>query len=620
MPEQRIDRVRRLDFSLPAFHRISWVSDTARAVWQSRLQAMVSARPRIFVHAAQAGIYPCAQLRLAETEIGELQIWLKERGDCDLAPLAGADTAGDRDRNRQHWVVGKADMVEAFAAAWSKDQRATLDDLRKLPDCCRAFRNQLRDELKLNDPVLAQAFNTAGAVIDGRDVQLASPQLLNTLPDLLDILPLAHMPCSMDCHASRSLAAAWVATARANGFDEEMNNLEALLSWPMEWSALHGVAEIKMPILKIAANTDATAETYRVRLLSDSYPDEGVSGLHFPFQPPHYAKISDSKRFKDGLANPIRELKIWKPEQSQPAIVEVAGQAKRRDDAGSQLRPRRSHILDETLKRLRAHVSMQALQIESIFLSNYFNVIRLNNGSTGACMNYFRFKSEEATEKTRGWLLEQIERDPLLMGYLNEDGEPDLLQLSLKTCLVNAISQNLLNRDDLFRVSYRFDPRFFPHAESAVVIGFGGYMDYLIHMTDTKQIHVSDLYVHHRAKTIRHRLEVYKEKFPQKVITFSDGSDNRERLAGADLVSITASAFCSGTMDELLEEAGNCKTVIVQGQSGAIFPEVLFEKRVSLVSTSMKPAHLVELAQTDPPQFKTLLEGGLPVIYLEPLA
>jgi hypothetical protein len=60
--------------------------------------------------------------------------------------------------------------------------------------------------------------------------------------------------------------------------------------------------------------------------------------------------------------------------------------------------------------------------------------------------------------------------------------------------------------------------------------------------------------------------------------------------------------------------------VIVQGQSGAVFPEVLFEKGVSLLSTSMKPANLLELAQTDPPQFKKLLEGGLPVIYIEPLA
>jgi uncharacterized protein (DUF4213/DUF364 family) len=115
-------------------------------------------------------------------------------------------------------------------------------------------------------------------------------------------------------------------------------------------------------------------------------------------------------------------------------------------------------------------------------------------------------------------------------------------------------------------------------------------------------------------------LELYKDKFPEKVITFSDGSDNRERLARADLVSITGSAFCTGTMDALLKNARTCKTIILQGQSAAVFPEVLFEKGVSLVSTTIKPANLLELAMNDPQQFKALLEGGLPIIYAEPLS
>jgi hypothetical protein len=40
---------------------------------------------------------------------------------------------------------------------------------------------------------------------------------------------------------------------------------------------------------------------------------------------------------------------------------------------------------------------------------------------------------------------------------------------------------------------------------------------------------------------------------------------------------------------------------------------------VSLVSTSIKPANLVELAADDPQHFKMLMEGKLPKIYLEPL-
>ncbi|MFL6335987.1 MAG: Rossmann-like domain-containing protein [Pyrinomonadaceae bacterium] len=259
------------------------------------------------------------------------------------------------------------------------------------------------------------------------------------------------------------------------------------------------------------------------------------------------------------------------------------------------------------------------MKIDAIFLSNYFNVLRLSDGSTAASMNYFRFKSEEAAAKTRDRLRRQSEEDPLLLDYLGAEGEPDLLRLSLKACVVSALSQRLLAGADSFRVTDRFDPGFFPPSESAMVIGFGGYMDYLIYMTDIRRIHVSDLWVQQRAGIVRRRLESFKEKYPGRELTFSDGSDNRERLAGADLVSVTGSAFCTGTMDGLLDAARNCRTVIVQGQSAAILPEVLFERGVSLVSTSVKPANLVELAVEDPQQFKSLLEGKLPKIYFTPL-
>jgi hypothetical protein len=620
MPEQpidRLDRIRRLDFSLPPFQRVSWVSDAARAVWRPRLQAIVKARPRIFAQMVLVQAYPCARLRLTESEASELQSWIKDQRNGLLARPVGAESGTDRGHPR--YVIGKPESVEAFASAWDKDQRDALDGLRGLPDCCRAFRGRVRDEGKWVDPLLAQALNTADATIANHSVQLASPGLLNMLPASLGVLPLAHTPCSMRCEATRRMAEAWVETARVNGFAEEMDHLKALLAWPMEWSALHGVAELKMPVLKMAFDTDATAETYRVRLLSDEYPVEGVYGLTFPFQQPTSAKISGSIRFKAGLANPIRELTVWPPEAPPAFAVEGADRAGRQDAAGLRPRPRRSRILDQTLDRLRQRLALHALKIDAIYLSNYFNVVRLNDGSTGACMNYFRFKSPAAAEQTEVKLLAQAERDPLLFEYLNDGGELHLLQLSLKTCVASALSQNLLAREDLFRVTRRFEPRIFPPAESAVVIGFGGYMEYLIHMTDIRRVHVSDLYMQRRRKTIQNRLKYYGEKFPDKVITFSDGSDNRERLAAAELVSITGSAFCSGTMDELLEDARDCKTVIIQGQSAAVSPEVLFEAGATLVSTSIKPANLVELGRNNPPQFRALLEGGLPVIYIEPL-
>ena len=37
-----------------------------------------------------------------------------------------------------------------------------------------------------------------------------------------------------------------------------------VLSWPIEWSALHGIAELKTPILRASVTTDVTHYKYMV--------------------------------------------------------------------------------------------------------------------------------------------------------------------------------------------------------------------------------------------------------------------------------------------------------------------------------------------------------------------
>jgi hypothetical protein len=56
-----------------------------------------------------------------------------------------------------------------------------------------------------------------------------------------------------------------------------------LLDWPVEWSALHGIAEIRTPVVKIATRTDPTPERYVVRWMGKSFPADGARGLMFPY-------------------------------------------------------------------------------------------------------------------------------------------------------------------------------------------------------------------------------------------------------------------------------------------------------------------------------------------------
>ena len=88
---------------------------------------------------------------------------------------------------------------------------------------------------------------------------------------------------------------------RELGFGAEIEWLREILGWPLEWSALHGIAEIKTPVLRASARTDATPRKYVVRWEGESYPEGGASGLSFPYPRPGRPKLTASAAFGRGL-------------------------------------------------------------------------------------------------------------------------------------------------------------------------------------------------------------------------------------------------------------------------------------------------------------------------------
>jgi hypothetical protein len=155
---------------------------------------------------------------------------------------------------------------------------------------------------------------------------------------------------------------------------------------------------------------------------------------------------------------------------------------------------------------------------------------------------------------------------------------------------------------------------------SALVIGFGGSMERLAGDPLVRALHIADLFYPSRRQEMDAALEGYRRQDPSKVITFSDGHDTARRLGEVDLVTVTGSALCNGTLDGLLDQARGGPRVIVQGQSAGIHPVALFRRGVSLVMTTLKPRELARRARADPSgsHLKPLLEGGLPWLYLLP--
>ncbi|GGG12643.1 hypothetical protein GCM10011344_11710 [Dokdonia pacifica] len=69
-----------------------------------------------------------------------------------------------------------------------------------------------------------------------------------------------------------------------NESEENIQFLKSILSWPIELSCLHGIAECKTPIFKFTFGTEYTSTLIKQKHYGKVWPDKGANGLRFPFR------------------------------------------------------------------------------------------------------------------------------------------------------------------------------------------------------------------------------------------------------------------------------------------------------------------------------------------------
>ena len=129
-----------------------------------------------------------------------------------------------------------------------------------------------------------------------RNVEVNCSPVTNTLWRRADIAATFHLPCRFDCLDTVRLGEQLVALGCRSGYSDEMEWLMEILSWPVEWSTLHGIAEIKTPIFRLIIDSVATSYKYTVRIKGDKYPLEGAIGQSFPYSESILCSSSDHLR------------------------------------------------------------------------------------------------------------------------------------------------------------------------------------------------------------------------------------------------------------------------------------------------------------------------------------
>ena len=320
--------MKRLGVVLPEWTRTMWSSEEAKAAWQPRIDAINGAWTLIERWSVVEGTRGSC-LTFAEPEdLPEVTQWAAKNGLVVL-PMAQvgslgcysatpqAVTAGERWQYRI--ALTRPEFVDAWLEAWNTGRDASNDEeigkLLGFPECCRAFFRRIWVDEKFLDTTWPMAVNSGYSLGDDLDRllevggvrEVKIPELpieANILLRWLGVRLVTHLPCAFNCKETIERAKVFEQVGRDHGFGDAMGWTREMLAWPLEWSALHGIAEIKTPVLKISSRTDMTAQKYVVQKWGSGYPDEGAIGLRFPYKTkPDQVQLTKTPAFARAFAN-----------------------------------------------------------------------------------------------------------------------------------------------------------------------------------------------------------------------------------------------------------------------------------------------------------------------------
>jgi SAM-dependent methyltransferase len=306
----------RLNFVLPDFTRLAWVSDHAERVWRPRLQRIAAAWAEVEWRSVLGGVRSCAVTMASPEEfltmgaqwagVGLNALPIEIQGVSGQPYSAAGIPAVPGQPFVFRFVVGRPDDVSSFKVAWDEGDQQAIGGLLGYPPCCREFFRNTWVDHAMVDTTWPMALASCDTPTGVTTIDVSGDPHANILWRWMGCRAVPHLPCRVDCSMTVALGERLVAIGRAAGFDQEMDWLIEILSWPVEWSALHGIAEVKTPVVKVSTRTDATARRYTVRRHGDTYPSEGVRGLAFPFEVPETLRITASRGFRQGLDNAVR--------------------------------------------------------------------------------------------------------------------------------------------------------------------------------------------------------------------------------------------------------------------------------------------------------------------------
>jgi hypothetical protein len=287
------DYADRLDFRLPPFLRMAWATAAARDRWSEPLDRLVEEVRTSESLSVAAGVRLAAIIVVPRTQTPALvsqwsdrglKSYLISRDDATRVHALNGKTPNLSPAHDVH-LVTRRERMEELAAKWRSPDPTEMANWLGYPPCCAAFFRTVMVERRCVDTTWAMV---EGHIHEEKGARIAeiSGGAVNPLLTALGLRAAPHRPCGFNCEATQRLATVYSGLRAEAAPQSNPGMLAEVLGWPAEWSLLHGIVEVRLPILKLCYDGDATATTYKVQLIGGALPEHAAQGLGFPHRLP----------------------------------------------------------------------------------------------------------------------------------------------------------------------------------------------------------------------------------------------------------------------------------------------------------------------------------------------
>jgi hypothetical protein len=265
------------------FTRTQWLDYNARDIWEPRFNKISSVQNKMEVQSVLRRRRHVGMPSLTRNQFNRLELpkgFVAKIHDVASAPDVFNTLSMPFEEGKPftiRTVIGAEDTVKQYLTAYDEGNQKLIGALLGYPRCCTDFFIKTWVERKIRDftwEMMHSPNNFPTAVIDPLP-------LINPFYTKHGVRPVWHMPCSVRCQESNDLAKWYL----EDWPEEETEWLKEIFTWPVEWSSLHGAAEIRTPVCKIITDTDPTNIEHVIQFPGRGFPVGRGVGNRFPYGP-----------------------------------------------------------------------------------------------------------------------------------------------------------------------------------------------------------------------------------------------------------------------------------------------------------------------------------------------